>query len=453
MLEVIVRSKRDADAVKALHRIFYSEWGFRVHTLHGVRSAGKALDELSEIISNDRFYVVLLGREDAEMAEELDKLLPPNVVVHVVPRARVRNTRMEHLFSELNIAKSRIRLAVFWDNKRGSYVFMPRSGDKLESFEYNPAYDVFLGLNSSIISSVVGGDICDTPLLLRKFGGEHIIYCGRNIVAKLHIPDHFAKPRGELYSNCCTSVCLDNVVKANREAIELYEKVSISFLRRYVEWADTVVVPWSGGKDSTATLLLTLKVFPKKKIRVVTVDTGVEFPQTLEYIDEVSRKLGIEPYRVYAGVDRGIIEEGMPMPRHDNRWCTGRKIASIERAIEDLSQGNTLVVTGDRDVESKTRSIRPPARVEKKDRLVVTPIKLWSTAHVQLYLMLNNIQLNPLYYMGFYRIGCYICPALRSWELYIVMENSRLRRSLEDKPLFKKFICMKRGMGEKHGSV
>ncbi|WFO76374.1 phosphoadenosine phosphosulfate reductase family protein [Desulfurococcaceae archaeon MEX13E-LK6-19] len=451
MLEVIVRSKRDADAMKAVFRTFYGEWDFRVHTLHGARSLDKALEEIKDIVDDDKFYVLLLGREDEKVAMELDHILPPNIAVHIVPRAKIRNTRIEHLAHELDVARSKIRLAVCWDNDSKTYVFMLRSGDRLPGYEYNPAYDVFLGLNTCMLEEILGGKICGTPLLVRKFGGEHDVYCGKELVGKLEIPDEGFKPTGKLFKQPDGDVgtSLDKVIEVNRKSMELYERVSKSFLSKYRDWADTVIVPWSGGKDSTAALLLALDVFPKNKIKVMFADTGTEFPQTIEYVEKIAKILGIKVHRVYAGVDKGILEEGMPMPTHSNRWCTGRKIASIENGLRDLAEGNTLIITGDRDVESRTRSARPPARHGEERVMIVSPLKLWSTAHVQLYILSKGIPMNPLYYMGFYRIGCYICPALRSWEIYIMLNNKELRQSLDKLELFRRFIEYRMKLKEK----
>ncbi|HIP90275.1 MAG TPA: hypothetical protein EYH22_01850, partial [Candidatus Nanopusillus sp.] len=46
----------------------------------------------------------------------------------------------------------------------------------------------------------------------------------------------------------------------------------------------------------------------------------------------------------------------------------------------------------------------------------IFPIKYWSGCAVQLYILMNNLKLHPLYYEGFYRLGCTICPSLSEWE-------------------------------------
>ena len=174
-------------------------------------------------------------------------------------------------------------------------------------------------------------------------------------------------------------------------------------------------------------------------------DTGTEFPQTVEYVERLAAKLGVRLYKAYAGVDRELLAKRKPLPGHDSRWCTGLKIAATERAILELAEGRTLVVLGDRDAESPRRSARPPVR-GMGEIVFAAPLRFWSAAHVQLYLYMNGVEPNPLYELGFYRIGCYMCPSLRSWELYIIRSTSLYYRLLRS-PIFREFM-MRRAAGK-----
>ncbi len=445
MLEILVRSRSDAKAVKAMLEKFYSDWSIDVKTLQGFRSFDKAYEVLVESISSDKFYIVLLGRRDRGLAEELDKVLPPNIAVHVVSAAKVRNMRIEHLAHEFDIARSMFRLAASWRGDKGIFVFGLRMGMGLEDYGFNPAYDPFLGIGDvfhHMLERVLGGSICRNPLLVRRFGGRHDIYCSHVKTAILDIPDEGFKPRGKILSTSFNNIDLEKMVRANIDVLKLYESISISFLKKFRDWADTVIVPWSGGKDSTATLILALRVFPKSRVRAVYVDTGTEFPSTTEYVEEISKKLGVEIVKLYAGIDRGLLVEGKPFPTHTNRWCTERKIKTLEKGISEIASGNTLIITGDRDAESRRRSIRPPVRGSRGEVLVVSPLKLWGATHVQLYHLWRGVPLNPLYLKGFYRIGCYICPALRSWERYIMIHDKDIAEKLKDKILYKEYILL-----------
>ncbi|MCD6301028.1 MAG: phosphoadenosine phosphosulfate reductase family protein [Staphylothermus sp.] len=447
MIDIIVRSRRDANAVKSMMEKFYPGWDSRVYTLHGKRNFDKAIEELENIISKDRFYVLMLAREDAELARELEKVLPSNVAIQVVPRSKIRNTRIEHLSHLFDIARSKFRLAVGWIDECSSYVFELRKGVQLEKYDFNPAYDVFLGIGEEskrILEKILSRKVCSIPLFVRRFGGKHYVYCGYKLTATLNIPDYGIEPNGKIVCDECTEyISVDNLLTTNKETISTYAFISKKYLEKYRERVDTVIVPWSGGKDSTAALLLALEVFPKKKIKVIYVDTGADFPVMNSYVEYVSRKLGIDVIKAYANIDKLILNGEKEFPTHDNRWCTGKKIEALENKIKEVIDGNTLVITGDRDAESERRSLRPASRVRDENYIIVSPIKVWGGAHVQLYILSRGLRLNPLYEAGFYRIGCYMCPALRSWELYIMLNNKRIYNELKNYELFKIFLNMR----------
>jgi len=108
------------------------------------------------------------------------------------------------------------------------------------------------------------------------------------------------------------------------------------------------VVSFSGGKDSTAMLLMLLeKGCPVDEIRVF--DTGWEFPQMYEHWKQVEeytgRKLTIihpkksfvywmlyHPVTVGSGENKGKVHRiGCGWPMASLRWCTGKKMAALYR--------------------------------------------------------------------------------------------------------------------------
>jgi len=440
---VIVRSKKDRDAVNVTIRKYYSEWGIELLTLKGARTPEKARDLLLDIAENSNtFVIVLLGREDREMARALNEMLPPTAVAHVVPRARVRNARPATIFKETEKARATIRLAAAWDPENNVYVLDRNAGVGLEGYGYSPAYDDFFALGEEFavsLGSVLGSKPGLNSLILRKMGGLHVVYSGKRVFGTLHIPDTGCSPRGFIRRDVePIDVELNNLLEFNRHVIEGFLKVSLNFLSRFKGAYDTIAVPWSGGKDSTAALLLALKVFGHKRVIAVYVDTGVDFPQNREYVEKIAKRLSVRLLSVNVSVRNGLEKEGLPLPTHNNRWCTARKVEALKSALRTLP-GRVLVILGDRDSESEARSRRPPVRSEE-GRTLVAPLKQWATAHVQLFLLMEGVPLNPLYYVGFYRLGCYICPALRSWETYLMSKAPCIRDKLGDDPLFRAFM-------------
>lgn len=448
MFQFIVRSKRDADAVKAVIKRFYEGWSINVVTLHGARSVEGVSSKLKEVLSEDKYNIILLGREDRRVVEALEKQVPINTVVHMVPRARIRNTRLEHLYYEIEVARSKIRLRTTWIKNARVYS-ITNNGVMLESYEYNPAYDVFLGIGEWFkkhIERIINGSLGSNPLIVRRMGGKHYVYDGPNIYAELLIPDEGLMPKGRLLSKDLGLVDIDlhEMVRYNADALKVHEKISMNILKYFKDKVDAVIVPWSGGKDSTAALLLAIKAFGKNIVKPVYVDTGIDFPWVREYLDKVAGKLGINYDVENAGIDKELISGRREMPTHNNRWCTMLKIQAVQRFTDKHRGVRKLLVLGDRDVESERRSRRPVIRIENKETVAVAPLKMWNTLHVQLYLLKNRVDLNPLYEHGFYRLGCYICPALRSWEVNIMINDPEVNKSISNKTLYKRFIELRK---------
>ena len=101
MYKIIVRSKRDADALKNTIKRYYKGWSIEVETLHGARSLDKVIERLELIMEDDKFNILLLGRDDEKVGLEVEKqIYNVNFVVHIVPKVKVRNLRLERLFKD-----------------------------------------------------------------------------------------------------------------------------------------------------------------------------------------------------------------------------------------------------------------------------------------------------------------------------------------------------------------
>ena len=86
-----------------------------------------------------------------------------------------------------------------------------------------------------------------------------------------------------------------------------------------------IAVLVSGGKDSTATLLLALERFPKDAVIPIFTDTGWESEKTYAYLDYIEKVLGIEIVRLRSRKYRNLphlIEEKHMFPHGNQRFCT-----------------------------------------------------------------------------------------------------------------------------------
>lgn len=142
----------------------------------------------------------------------------------------------------------------------------------------------------------------------------------------------------------------------------------------YENW----VVTFSGGKDSTATLVMVLeyiKANPKKVVRidVVYADTLVEIPtihafalKTLAFVRDFQQATGfnIATHVTQPEMDERywvkILGYGYPPPHQMFRWCTKRlKIEPSEQGIQKhIVPNKTAILTGVRFGESQARDAR-----------------------------------------------------------------------------------------------
>ena len=446
MVTIIVRSSKDKSAVEyALLKFYGNDPAMQVETLGGARKCDDILKSVLDIVRDDDVYLLLLGRESEECAKTIAREAPPNLYVHVVPRKKVRNLRIEHLAWEIAKAKALIRSRISWLSQRSAYALFNSSSGHDLGIEPDPAIDTFFLISEgSKHLFKVSGVRCSLPLLSRGYGGEHDVYCGPKRVCRIKIPDEFAEISVEKLDEVCEQPSIESTLEVNAKIVDIVIERGARIMRAFSEGFNNIVVPLSGGKDSALCLYIATRVFEPHRIMAVYVDTGVEFPQTREYVEKLASNLGVNLVKIRAPIREEIIRRG-EYPTHASRWCTEIKVSTLEKFVRSL-KGRTLVVIGDRDAESRSRSWRPTVRDANGVRYVA-PIKPWSTAHVQITLLKLGIGMNPLYELGFYRIGCYVCPSLRSWELGIIESRSDEFRDVLLDDLFKGFERAKRRGG------
>ncbi|RLG70747.1 MAG: phosphoadenosine phosphosulfate reductase, partial [Methanobacteriota archaeon] len=205
-----------------------------------------------------------------------------------------------------------------------------------------------------------------------------------------------------------------DVVKANEEALLKKEAEAIKFIRHTCANTNKKpTVAFSGGKDSLVTLLLVEKALQETPPLIFT-DTGLEFPETLEYVDQVFEGRDAKIVRAEAG---NRFWEALPEfgpPGRDYRWCCKIcKLGPTSKKIKNSFPGGCLTFIGHRRYESERRSSQP--RIWKNpwvpNQVGASPIHNWSAFEIWLYIFRENVSYNPLYNQGFHRLGCWLCPA------------------------------------------
>lgn len=230
------------------------------------------------------------------------------------------------------------------------------------------------------------------------------------------------------------------------------------------------VVTFSGGKDSSTVLHLTMEVIEElkkenkdtKTVYIVSSDTKVEMPVIDKYffekLDEIKKYVDKNELNMQVAIVTPeakdsfwslLLGKGYPSPNQTFRWCTDRlKIKPATKFLTSLSTNNKsiLMLLGVRSDESQTRA----ESIEKRSRnhrglvkhdnvpnaFVLSPVKDWSNPEVWSFLSTHkapwgshsnmmklydkgsgesdcNIALNPESpSCGKTRFGCWVCTVV-----------------------------------------
>jgi 3'-phosphoadenosine 5'-phosphosulfate sulfotransferase (PAPS reductase)/FAD synthetase/predicted RNA-binding protein with PUA domain len=197
-------------------------------------------------------------------------------------------------------------------------------------------------------------------------------------------------------------------VGRNRYHLHNLERNAVRFIRQHMRDKPEANVSFSGGKDSTVALELA------RRAGITTayfVNTGLEFPETLEFVGKHDLQV-----RLFGGDFWKKVRKLGP-PRKDNRWCCEcLKLEPVKEWRE--KEGPCVTVQGNRWYESFARASLPPVAINPFNPAQenISPIRNWRALEVFLYIWWRELPINPLYELGFERVGCWMCPAMLESE-------------------------------------
>lgn len=198
------------------------------------------------------------------------------------------------------------------------------------------------------------------------------------------------------------------------------EAEAIFVIREVVAQFENPALLFSGGKDSITLAFLARKAFYPARIPfpLVHIDTGHNFPETLEYRDWLVNELGVQLIvgSVQESIDNGRVQEERGYNASRNSLQTVTLLDTIERHKFDACMG------GARRDEEKARAKerffshrdefgqwdpknqRPElwnlfnGRKQMGEHFRVFPISNWTEMDVWQYIQTENIPIPSLYY-------------------------------------------------------
>lgn len=218
-------------------------------------------------------------------------------------------------------------------------------------------------------------------------------------------------------------VDIPGMVEKNRDLIEKLTQDTIKKVyNTYIEYKDKVdifYVAFSGGKDSIVTLDVVQRALPHNNFKVLFGDTGMEFPDTYDVVDEIEiwcEKNNIGFLKAKSDYDPSFTWKTIGPPAQKMRWCCSvHKTAPQILLLRQLTNNphfKGMAMMGVRADESVTRSKYDELNFGTKHQgqYDYYPILHWNSAELFVYMYQERLIINETYKKGNSRAGCLVCP-------------------------------------------
>ncbi|MCU7920326.1 MAG: phosphoadenylyl-sulfate reductase [Candidatus Thiodiazotropha sp. (ex Dulcina madagascariensis)] len=201
--------------------------------------------------------------------------------------------------------------------------------------------------------------------------------------------------------------------------LELQESGSLERLNRKlekltaeqrIEWAlrhlpGKHIMTSSFGIQGALMLHLVTRIIPD--IPVVLVDTGYLFPETYQFIEQLTERLDLRLHVYRSHISPlwqesrfgRLWEKGLSGIEHYNRI---NKVEPLQRALKELDVGSWFA--GLRRDQSGSRSSLPVVRLQD-GRYKIHPVVDWNNRDVYRYLQRHQLPYHPLWDKGYVSVG------------------------------------------------
>lgn len=252
------------------------------------------------------------------------------------------------------------------------------------------------------------------------------------------------------------------VLQSHRYDLDTLEHDALTFIEqvRCAFPPHLSLVSFSGGKDSTVVSdLVRRALYPNTAVHIFS-DTTLEDPSTYAYVQRFRQGNPlVEFWENRSEQDFFDLVEQIGPPSRVMRWCcTIFKTGPISDLLQSFGDQPVLTFYGIRRDESQRRSRYDRVGTQLESGRVVaidpegnqavtlgakigqqvtaSPILDWSEFDVWSYIILNGLDFNDAYRLGFSRVGCWLCPMNSAWSdfltrLHYPQESEKWRQQLE----------------------
>jgi phosphoadenosine phosphosulfate reductase len=173
---------------------------------------------------------------------------------------------------------------------------------------------------------------------------------------------------------------------------------------KIVQWAIDNFAPHLALTASmTDAVLIDLAVKIDPAIEVVFIDTGYHFDETLETVERVRRRYGLNLRMMTVPLHDEALWEADP-----ENCCSAVKVGQLDRALADKAAW----MAGLRRAEADSRVTAPIVVRDLRGLIKINPLATWTDDDVAGYIADHDIIVNPLIERGYTSIGCMPCTVL-----------------------------------------
>lgn len=180
-----------------------------------------------------------------------------------------------------------------------------------------------------------------------------------------------------------------------------------------IRWAadlfhDGLVMTSSFGADSMCSIHLAAQIKPD--IRIIVINTGYLFPETLQFMEEMRNRfnLNIREYHTRNDPVVWLSINGEPDPRVRNNvdaCCAANKNEVMDRAMKEIAP--TAWLRGVRADQSEERGKMNIVQWSRRNSCwAISPIFRWNSRDIYYYMKEHDLPHNPLWEKGYLSIGC-----------------------------------------------
>jgi phosphoadenosine phosphosulfate reductase len=188
------------------------------------------------------------------------------------------------------------------------------------------------------------------------------------------------------------------------------EKDAAGVLRQAAELLDgDLAIVSSFGADSAVLLHHVAIVDPN--LQVLFLETGKHFPETLDYVETLTSRLGLTNVRFLTPAESDLARfdpDGLLWENDPDSCCHIRKTEPLNTAVEGFGGW----VTGRRRGQTSERGVLPHFELTSDDRIKVNPLAYFTVEDVDAYKAEHGLPEHPLFGKGYKSVGCAPCTSV-----------------------------------------